>query len=335
MTTFSIPEIQLNSGYKMPVLGLGTATSASVKADDKKAVLQAIERGYRHFDTASLYGSKEALGEALWCSDAHADRVRPALQNTLRNLKLEYLDLYLVHWPISTKPGTYEYPMKKEDVLPFDCKSVWTAMEECHRLGLVKSIGVSNFTCKKIEDMLTFSRIPPAVNQVILLALFSYICYYCAFMGISNYRILTFFLTKFHGVSKVELNPCWQQKKLINLCKPKGIVVTSFSPLGAVGTAWGSNRVMENEVLKQIAKAKGKSVPQVCLRWAYQQGVAIVAKSYKPERMQENHDIFDWELSDEECKKISEIPQSKGHKGPLVSEDGPIKSIEELWDGEL
>ncbi|KAG8366222.1 hypothetical protein BUALT_Bualt17G0054100 [Buddleja alternifolia] len=320
MTYFSIPEIQLNSGYKMPVLGLGTATFASVKADDKKAVLQAIERGYRHFDTATHYGSEEAVGEAvaealnrgliqsrtelfitskLWCSDAHADRVLPALIKTLRNLKLEYLDLYLIHLPISTKPGTYGYPMKKENVVPFDCKSVWTAMEECHKLGLVKSIGVSNFTCKKIEDMLAFSKIPPAVNQV-------------------------------------EMNPCWQQKRLINLCRNKGIVVTSFSPLGAVGTAWGSNRVVENEVLKQIAKDKGKSVPQICLRWAYEQGVAIVVKSYNPGRMQENRDIFDWELSDEDCKKISEIPQSRGQRGEkLVSEDGPIKSVEELWDGEL
>ncbi|KAI3467457.1 hypothetical protein Pfo_024120 [Paulownia fortunei] len=279
---FGTPEIQLNSGSKMPVIGLGTATFSSVKADDKQAVLQAIERGYRHFDTAAHYGSEEAVGEAinrgltrsrqelfitskLWCSDAHAERVLPALQKTLENLKLEYLDLYLIHWPISAKPGYYEYPMKKENVLPFDC---------------------NNFTSKKIDDMLAFSRIPPAVNQV-------------------------------------ELNPCWQQKKLIDLCKAKGIVVTSFSPLGAVGTAWGSNRVVDNEVLKEIAKAKGKRV-------------AIVVKSYKPERMQENRDIFERELNDEECKKISEIPQSRGHRGEeFVSDDGPIKSIEELWDGEL
>ncbi|KAH6809538.1 oxidoreductase superfamily protein [Perilla frutescens var. frutescens] len=184
-------------------------------------------------------------------------------------------------------------------MIPFDCKSVWAAMEDCHRLGLAKSIGVSNFSCNKIQDMFAFATILPAVNQV-------------------------------------EMNPCWQQKRLIDLCKEKGIVVTAYSPLGAVGTSWGSNRVVDNPVLNDIAKPKGKTVPQVCLRWAYQQGVGIVVKSYRPERMVENRSIFDWELSEEECKKISEIPQSRSNRGEqFVSEDGPIKSVEDLWDGEL
>lgn len=84
-----------------------------------------------------------------------------------RNLSLEYLDLYLIHWPVSSKPGTYEFPIKQEDFLPMDFNSVWEAMEDCQRLGLTKSIGVSNFSCKKLSDILAFAKIPPAVNQVL------------------------------------------------------------------------------------------------------------------------------------------------------------------------
>ncbi|KAK2994376.1 hypothetical protein RJ640_029491 [Escallonia rubra] len=318
----NIPEISLGSGgRKLPVLGLGTATFPLVEPEIvKQAVLEAIKLGYRHFDTASVYQTEQVLGEAiaealglgliksrdelfvtskLWCSDAHGDRVLPALQNTLRNLKLEYLDLYLVHWPVCLKPGSFEYPSKLENILPLDIKSVWTAMEECQTLGLAKSIGVSNFSCKKLGDILAFSKIPPSVNQV-------------------------------------ELNPCWQQRKLLEFCKANGIVVAAFSPLGAVGTSWGSNRVMESDVLQEIAKAKGKSVAQICLRWGYEQGAVVVMKSFNKERLKANADIFNWELSEEESKKIGDIPQSRGHRGEeFISPDGPIKSLEEFWDGEL
>ncbi|KAL8490272.1 hypothetical protein ACS0TY_025491 [Phlomoides rotata] len=317
-----IPEVELNSGYKMPLLGLGTASFTTSKADEVQAMLHAIERGYRHLDTAAHYGSEEAVGEAvaeavkrglvksrselficskLWASDNHADRVLPALKKSLHNLKLEYIDLYLIHWPVAvTQESAFEYPVaNKKNIIPFDCKAVWSVMEECQRSGLVKSIGVSNFSCKKIEDLLSFATIPPAVNQV-------------------------------------ELNPLWQQKKLVDLCKARGIVVTGYSPLGSAGQFWGSDRVVGIPALKDIAKAKAKSVPQVILRWAHQHGVATVAKSYNPQRMQENSEIFDWELSDEECKIISELPQSRGSKADgFVSEESAIKTVEDLWDGEL
>ncbi|KAH9745917.1 Deoxymugineic acid synthase 1 [Citrus sinensis] len=172
-------------------------------------------------------------------------------------------------------------------------------MEECQNLGLTKSIGVSNFACKKLERLLATAKIPPAVNQV-------------------------------------ELNPVWQQKKLRDFCEKKGIHITAYSPLGAKGTVWGTNRVMECQVLKEIANAKGKSVAQVSLRWVYQQGVSLVVKSFNKERMKENLDIFDWELSAEELQKIEQIPQYRGNRTEVhVSEDGPYKSLEDLWDGEI
>ncbi|OAY61521.1 non-functional NADPH-dependent codeinone reductase 2 [Manihot esculenta] len=316
----NIPEVILgSSGPRMPLLGMGTATSPLVGSEEiKTAILQAIELGYRHFDTATLYLTEEPLGEAiaealsrdliksreelfisskLWCSDAHSDLVLPALQKSLKALRVEYLDLYVIHWPVSSRPGIYEFPIKKGDFLPMDFKGVWAAMEECQKLGLAKSIGVSNFSCKKLSDILAIAETPPAINQV-------------------------------------EINPLWQQKKQMEFCKANGIVLTAYGPLG--GTIMGCSRVMENEVLKEIANAKGKSVAQICLRWAYEQGVCILVKSFHSERMKENLDIFNWTLSEEESKKISEIPQSKGSSGvDYISDQGPFKTLEELWDGEI
>ncbi|XVE85501.1 hypothetical protein DITRI_Ditri17bG0095900 [Diplodiscus trichospermus] len=321
----SIPSFPLQGSIDqkgIPCLGFGTAEYpfGSSMATMKETILQAIKTGYRHFDTAALYQSEQPLGEAisdalrlglitsrdelfitskLWCSDAHRDCVLPALQKTLRNLKLEYLDLYLVHWPVSVTSGVYELPVKKEDLVPIDLRSVWEAMEECQELGLTKSIGLSNFSCKKLQTVLSTAKIPPAVNQV-------------------------------------EMNPLWQQQKLRKFCEEKGILITVYSPLGAKGTLWGSKRVMECDLLKEIAQVKGKSIAQVCLRWAYEQGVCVLVKSFNEERMKENIDIFNWKLSPEESHQISLLPQRKGFPADeFVSDDGPYKSLEQLWDGEI
>uniref|UniRef100_A0A2C9UFP1 NADP-dependent oxidoreductase domain-containing protein n=1 Tax=Manihot esculenta TaxID=3983 RepID=A0A2C9UFP1_MANES len=246
----SIPKAKLGSTDKtIPLVGFGTAEFPFGASSEtmKDSILHAIKLGYRHFDSAALYQSEQPLAEAisealqlglvksrdelfitskLWCSDAHHDCVLPALRKTLKNLKLDYLDLYLIHWPVSVKPGEYELPVKKNDLVPFDAKSVWEAMEECLKLGLTKSIGVSNFSCKKLETLLATANIPPAVNQV-------------------------------------EMNPLWQQKKLRDFCGRKGIHVSVYSPLGGKGTLWGTNLVLDCKVLKEIADAKAKSIAQV------------------------------------------------------------------------
>ncbi|XP_047318982.1 deoxymugineic acid synthase 1-B-like [Impatiens glandulifera] len=305
-----------HGGRRIPAIGMGTAASLPIT---KQPFLHAIECGYRHFDTASLYESEQPLGEAiaealslglinsreelfitskLWSTDSHHHLVLPAIQKTLSNLKLEYVDLYLIHCPFSITPGKYEYPPNQEDVLEMDYKGVWTAMEECHKLGLAKSIGVSNFTCKKLEDLLLVATIPPAINQV-------------------------------------ELNPVWQQHKLREYCKSKNILLEAFSPLGSCGSQWGTNKIVGCNVIGEIAKAKGKSVAQVCLRWVYEQGVVVIVKSFNDERMKENLDIFDWNLSEEELKKIADIPQSRNFIIHVISEIGPFKSLNDLWDGEI
>ncbi|KAH7516198.1 hypothetical protein FEM48_Zijuj10G0109900 [Ziziphus jujuba var. spinosa] len=300
----AIPEFPLQGSPEktIPLVGFGTAESpygASSYESLKQVIHNAIKAGYRHFDTASLYKSEHHLGHAI--QDALKlgliqSRDELFITSKLWELKLEYLDLYLVHFPMGVKPGEPKFPPDKEDFLPIDIESVWEAMEECQNLGLVKSIGVSNFSSKKIDLLLSKAKIPPAVNQV-------------------------------------EMNPVWQQSKLIKYCKEKGILLTAFSPLGAIGTTWGTNWVMESEVLKEIAEKKGKTVAQVCLRWIYEQGVGMVVKSFNEERMKENLDIFDWELTPEESQKISQIPQRKGLPClEFISDQGPYRSLEELWD---
>nr|ACJ84290.1 unknown [Medicago truncatula]AFK45975.1 unknown [Medicago truncatula] len=315
MSASKIPQVVLKSSSNqsnMPVIAFGTAAVTNNDGEiTKVAVIEAIKSGYRHFDTASIYGSEEALGEAieealqlgligsrdelfitskLWVTDNFPHLVLPALQKSLQTLKLEYLDLYLIHWPISVKPGNWELPYAEELITTFDLKGVWTSMEECQKLGLTKYIGVSNFTRKKLEDLLSFAIIPPSVNQV-------------------------------------EMNPVWHQKKLKEYCEAKGIIITAFSPLGAKGASWGSNEVMDSEILKQIAEERGKNIAQVCLRWLYEQGVTMAVKSYNKERMKQNMEIFDWSLAKDDHEKIDQIKQIRVNNGPVVF-------IPNLWDGE-
>ncbi|KAI6694273.1 hypothetical protein NL676_021983 [Syzygium grande] len=315
-----VPEVVLSSGERMPLIGMGCAASPLPPLDVLTSIfLEAIEAGYRHFDTAALYGTEEALGRAvaealdrrlvksrnqifittkLWCTDAHPGLVLPALKNSLQRLGLEYVDLYLIHWPVRLKEGTEGFDFKGK-VLPFDIKGTWEAMEECSKLGLAQSIGVSNFGTKKLSDLLLHATIPPAVNQV-------------------------------------EMNVAWQQEKLIRYCKEKGIQVSAWSPLGANGAAWGTLAVVESPVVKEIAIARGKTVAQVALRWIYEQGACVIVKSFNKERMKQNLQILEWGLSQEDSDKIKlQIPQKRGSPGDMfISEDGPYKSLDELWDGD-
>ncbi|KAM0952838.1 putative D-galacturonate reductase [Dioscorea sansibarensis] len=310
----SIPEVTLSTigARPIPLVGMGTATYPFSPETTKPAILHAIELGYRHFDTASFYRSEEPLGAAitealklgfiksraelfitskLWCNDCHPHLVLPALKKSLRTLQLDYLDLYLIHFPISSKPEGSLYPLHGEELLPLDLKPLWEAMEECQKLGLVKAIGVSNFSCKLIEELLSIANIPPAVNQV-------------------------------------EMHPVWQQKELREYCRKKGIHVTAYSPIGGQDGELSRNMVMACDVLKQIAEAHAMTVAQVSLRWVYEQGVSLVVKSFNKERIKENLQIFDWELSDDERYQISLIPQSKKITPNLMVLGEPPKSLD-------
>ncbi|KAI3516860.1 hypothetical protein L1887_15965 [Cichorium endivia] len=298
----TIPEMMISSSdgpRPMPVIAMGTASESGLLGNDvvkSSTIIEAIKLGYRHFDTAAIYRTEKPLGEAirealrlgliksrselfittkLWCTSADRHLVLPAINHSLRNLGLEYVDLYLIHWPLKLIQNEIKLPVPKECVATLDVKVVWAAMEECQHLGLTKSIGVSNFYPKIIQQILSFAKIPPAVNQV-------------------------------------EMNPLWQQKKLTRFCKENSILVTAYSPLGAFGNnAWGHNRVMECDILQEIAKSKGKTVAQISLRWLYEQGVSIAVKSFNTERMKQNLDIFSWSLTKDELEKIDKIPQRR------------------------
>ncbi|KAJ4817941.1 NAD(P)-linked oxidoreductase superfamily protein [Rhynchospora pubera] len=307
-----IPTVHLNANaMPLPLVGMGTAEHPFDPLRTKSAVSTAIELGYRHFDTAAFNQSEKPLGDAiaeatslgliesrgevfvtskLWCTDCHPDLVLPAIRSTLRKLGMEYLDLYLIHWPMSLTPGPPAFPIRREDVVPMDLKGVWAAMEECQRLGLTRAIGVSNFTTNKLDDLLQFADIHPAVNQV-------------------------------------EMNPVWQQHKLKEYCAERGIHITAYSPLGGRGRV-GNNTLMDCQVLKEIAAAKGKTLAQVSLRWLYEQGVSFVVKSFNKERLEENLKIFDWELTDDDWLKIREIPQKKRiYAEAMLSNDGSLHGV--------
>ncbi|CAL4924206.1 unnamed protein product [Urochloa decumbens] len=252
----AMPAAALGLGKPMPRLGFGTASATLGQAEGRagvtQAVLHALDAGYRHLDTASSYNTEAAVGDAvaqalragkiasrddlyittkLWIADAHPGRVLPALQKSLRNLRMEYVDMYLIHFPVSMRPPPAAVEgaimVVKDDLVEMDMKGVWEEMEECHRRGLARAIGVSNFTCRKLEYLLSFAKIPPAANQV------------------------------------VEVHPYCRQNKLRAFCRDKGIQLCAYSPLGGKGAPWANNSVMDSPILKQIAHEKGKTLAQV------------------------------------------------------------------------
>nr|XP_043614131.1 D-galacturonate reductase-like [Erigeron canadensis] len=293
-----IPETTICSSdgrRPIPLIGMGTATPTGNNDEVKAAVIEAIKDGYRYFDTAAFYKTEKPVGEAiaealrlgliksrgevfittkLWCNSTQRHLVLPAMKQSLRDLGLEYVDLYLIHLPLTLKQEEFTMPIPKECIASINIRDVWEEMEKCQNLGHTKSIGVSNFSPRRIEEILSFAKIRPVVNQV-------------------------------------EMNPLWQQKKLIQFCRKNGILVTGYSPLGASGTQWGHNRVMECNVLHDISKSRGKTIAQIALRWIFEQGVSVVVKTFNPERMKQNIDIFDWSLTNDELNKISQIPQQK------------------------
>nr|GMD18280.1 methylecgonone reductase-like [Ipomoea batatas] len=316
-----IPKATLNSGHQMPLLAMGTSSTSSQDPDQLTSVLiRAIEMGYRHFDTAVVYGSEEALGRAvataverglvasrdelfittkLWCTETDHDLVVPALKRSLGRLGLDYVDLYLIHLPFRVKDSIEGLDFKTENIVAFDIKGTWEGMENCCKLGLAKSIGVSNFTPQKISQLLQNATIPPAVNQV-------------------------------------EMSVLWQQSKLLEFCREKGIQVSAWSPLGNNDAPWGNPGLLDIPQLKDIAMAKHKTTAQVALRWVYQQGACVIVKSFNNERMKQNLQIFNWKLEEDEIAKIQQIPQRRGFKGAeFVHSNGPYKSVEELWDGDI
>lgn len=259
-------DIVLNNGIAMPPIGYGVFRMTDEKLCEK-AVMQAIETGYRLIDTAAAYENEIAVGKAikkamekgivrrdelfvttkLWITDTTYEKAKEGLKRSLERLSLDYVDLYLIHQPYN------------------DYYGAWRAMEELYAEGRIRAIGVDNFTQDRLADFLFFNKIKPAVNMI-------------------------------------ECNAFYQREDELQYLKEQEIQMQAWSPLAA-----GAERIFANELLCGIAKQHQKSVAQVVLRWLVQRGIVPVVKSENPVRMRENIAIFDFELTKEEMKMIATL----------------------------
>ncbi|XP_026750621.2 aldo-keto reductase family 1 member B1-like [Galleria mellonella] len=295
-----VPLVRFNNGLNCPILGLGTWQA--IRGEESKvyeAVCDAIDIGYRHIDGAHLYGNEKEVGQAikekisqgvvkrenlfvtskLWNTFHSPDWVETAVKLSLSDLGLEYLDLYLIHWPMAYKEGYDLEPVDENGKTIFsdvDYVDTWRAMEKLVEKGLVKSIGVSNFNTKQIDRVLEIAKIKPVTNQV-------------------------------------EVHPYLYQQKLYDFCNTRDIVLTAYSPLGSPQRPWAQAEdpnVLEDPVVKKIAAKHGKTPAQVIIRSAVDRGIIVVPKSASKKRLAENFDIWDFKLSNDDQKEISRLDRN-------------------------
>lgn len=255
-------KVILNNGLEMPILGFGVFQVPD-PSECEKAVIDAIDTGYRLIDTAASYGNEQAVGNAikasqiaredlfittkLWVQDAGYENTLKAFETSLKKLQLNYLDLYLIHQPYGDVFGS------------------WRAMQELYEQGKVRAIGVSNFHPDRIADLIANSGFTPAINQV-------------------------------------ETHPFHQQVETQKFLIENNVQIESWGPF-----AEGKNDIFNNEVLKTIAEKYNKSVAQVILNWLTSRNVIVIPKSVRKERMAENFNIFDFELSSEDMDAIATL----------------------------
>ncbi|PVH13930.1 NADPH-dependent D-xylose reductase [Candidozyma duobushaemuli] len=296
--------ITLNDGNKMPQVGFGCWKVDKETCADQ--IFNAIEVGYRLFDNAQDYGNEKEVGQGinraldegivardelfivskLWNTNHAPEHVEEAVDNVLSDLKLDYLDLWLIHFPVALKyvPPSEKYPAGltglKDDKLRYEDVPIletWKAMEALVKKGKVKSIGISNFTGALIEDLLRGAEIPPAVLQI-------------------------------------EHHPYLQQKRLVEWVQSKGIAITAYSSFGPQSFlelnhkgALKISGLFEHEDVAGIAKKHDKTPAQVLLRWATQRGIAVIPKSNKTERLVQNLGVNDFTLAEEELATIAKL----------------------------
>lgn len=271
--------VTLNNGIKMPQLGFGVFQIPDGK-DTEQAVSDALEVGYRSIDTASSYGNEVSVGTAiknsgiprdeifittkLWVSDVSYDGAKRAFEQSCKKLGVDYIDLYMIHQPIN------------------DIFGAWRAMEELYEQGVIRALGVANFYPDMLANLILFTDVEPAVNQV-------------------------------------EANVFFQQWQAQKYMSSKGVAMEGWAPF-----AEGKNDLFHNEILSTIAKAHDRSIAQVVLRWLLQRGIICIPKSVKKDRMQQNFDVFDFELSQEEMDLIKTLDTDKSqffdHRTPEAVE---------------
>ena len=312
--------LKLN-GHTMPILGLGTWKSAP--GEVYTAVKEAIKIGYRHIDCASIYGNEKEVGKAisesinegrvardelwitskLWNNMHGEDNVVPALQKTLADLQLDYLDLYLIHWPVAQKK-LFVGASKAQHYLSLEEQPIagtWKGMEKAVEAGLTKTIGVSNFSVKKLKDLVANSSIKPVINQV-------------------------------------ELHPYFQQDELVDYCHANNIHVMAYSPLGSSDRPAGLKAedepiLLEDKTIGDLAAAIGASTAQTIIAWDIHRGISVIPKSVNPARLKQNFEAAELQLSTEEMARIKSVNKNRRYVDGKFWEvpDGPY-TVANLWD---
>jgi len=270
-------KFKLNTGAEIPALGLGTWQSGP--GEVKKAVSYALSVGYKHIDCAYCYGNEDEVGEGLkeafangvkredifvttklWCT--YHSRVEQNLDMSLKSLGLDYVDLYLMHWPVAMNPnGNHEKFPKHPDgsrdlVTDWKHTQTWKAMEKLVATGKVKAIGVANYSVKYLEELLPEATIVPAVNQI-------------------------------------ENHPSLPQQEIVDFCKEKNIHITAYSPLGSSGSP-----MMKEKTILEVAEKRGVTPASVLLSYHVARGSSVLAKSVNPERIKANMEIVKLDASD-------------------------------------
>ncbi len=265
---------QLNNGKEIPCIGYGTYKTLNEEVYD--AVTAALKAGYRHIDTAAFYQNEEGVSRAIrdseiareeifvtskvWNTDRGYENTKGAFAESMKRLGLEYLDLFLIHWPANRKQFG-------DDAKKINAET-WRALEELYGDGKIRAIGLSNFLPHHIEELMETAKVKPMVDQI-------------------------------------EFHPGWAQLDVSGYCQKNDIVVEAWSPLGR-------KDALDNEVLKGIGEKYKKSTAHVCVRWILQHGILPLPKTVNLNRMIENADVFDFELTQEDMKVIDGLKNLGG-----------------------
>jgi aldehyde reductase len=311
--------MKLNSGYDMPIIGLGTWMSKPGEVG--KAVIDAYNIGYRHFDCALVYGNEAEIGTTLsklfsngkakredlfitskvWSTYHSYQKAGECIDITLRDLQVPYLDMYLIHWPMSFPEGGDLVPKDKAgNVISSDVDflETWRAMEDAVTVGKIRSIGLSNFNISQIERIINSGQIKPSNLQI-------------------------------------EIHPYLPQNDLIRYCQKNDIVVTAYSPLANNSNYYGrkhdSPNLLHEPDIVEIAQKHTKTPAQVAIRWALQRNTIVIPKSVTKNRIHENIDVFDFSLSEQEMQKIDNLDRN-WRTCDLADESHPFYPFQSNFD---
>lgn len=295
--TFTLP-----TGAKIPAVGFGTFANEGSKGESYKSTIAALRAGYRHLDCAWYYLNEEEIGDAIhdfikekngavkredifvctkvWNHLHKPDEVRWSLADSLKRLRLGYVDAFLVHWPIAAeRTDDYQpkigpdgkYVINKE--LTENPEPTWRAMEELYAEGKAKAIGVSNWTIPRLEQLLSFAKVKPHLNQI-------------------------------------EIHPFLPNRELVDFCQKNGIFVVAYSPLGSQNQVpTTGEKVNENKTLNEVAAKNGHTLAQNLIAWGIRRGYAVLPKSSTPSRIESN--FQDFELNDADWKAINDVARGR------------------------